>query len=108
MAQAQATLLVNRAQCALKAAPAPDLARARADCTAALALTPVDAATRVKAYYRRALASPGDDDAAQADLEHALAFDPANAAVKQEVARLATKRAAAREQQKKLYAKMFG
>ena len=84
IAKCKALLLINRALVRSKMTPV-NKAKIVQDCTRALPLA-TDNATKVKALFRRATASSDDD--ALADLQTALTYEPGNASVKSEIARI--------------------
>lgn len=104
--QLQCTMLLNRAQCNLKVQPLN--AKAVIDDTSVvIGKTGADAASKVKAYYRRSQAHGNDEDAAMADLQAAKTLEPSNASVLADLKKLKEKQDARKEQQKKVFAKMF-
>jgi len=104
--QAKAVCLSNRAQMNLKLG---NQTEAVADATAVIEIPGIEAATKAKAYFRRAQGQ-SDDDVKKLDLQAALKLNPGKGSgpVKKELAKIKAKYADAVEKQRKAMAKMFG
>lgn len=102
----RASCLLNRAQATIKLNEPAKWGTVRADCTAVLAIGGIDQSLQEKAYYRRSVAQPDDDDK-KADLKAVLRLNPGNASAKRDLAAIKARYDQQVASQRKAMQKMF-